>query len=84
MIDKKTGERLMKRPKFVRQGEAVIAQFECKGAVCMEPFDQTSQLARITLRDEGKTVAMGQVLKVASQDGADAGALATEGGNANA
>ena len=64
MIDKKTGERIMKRPKYLVQGDTVIIQFECRGVVCMEPHDQVSQLARITLRDEGKTIAMGQVLKV--------------------
>lgn len=54
----------MKRPKYLVQGDTVIIQFESRGVVCMEPHDQISQLARITLRDEGKTIAMGQVLKI--------------------
>lgn len=71
MIDKKTGEKIAKRPKYLIQGDAAIVQFECKAVVCMEPIDVSSQLARITLRDEGKTIAMGQVLKIIDgpQDG---------------
>lgn len=66
MIDKKTGEKIPKRPKFVVNGDAVVIQFECKNILCLETIDQNPQLSRITLRDEGKTIAMGQILKIAS------------------
>eukprot|EP00126_Sphaerothecum_destruens_P013501 Sdes_comp23112_c0_seq1m21427 len=63
MVDKKTGEK--KRSKnFVKQDEVCIARFECQGAVCMEKFKDYPQLGRFTLRDEGKTVAIGRVLKL--------------------
>jgi peptide chain release factor subunit 3 len=40
-------------------------RFECLGGmVCMETFDTFQQMGRITLRDEGRTVAIGKVLKV--------------------
>lgn len=68
MIDKKTGEKIPKRPKFVVNGDAVVIQFKCKDVVCLETIDQGGQLGRITLRDEGKTIAMGQILKLIDFD----------------
>jgi peptide chain release factor subunit 3 len=64
LIDKKTGDRLPKKPMFVRQGEVVIAEMECQGTICMEPYADSPALGRFTLRDEGKTIAVGKVLKV--------------------
>lgn len=64
MIDKKTNEKILKRPKYVVQGEVVVAQLQATGIVCIESADKSSQLSRMTLRDEGKTVAIGQILKV--------------------
>ena len=64
LIDKKTGEKMPKKPMFVRQGEVVIAEMECQGTVCMEPYADCAALGRFTLRDEGKTIAVGKVLKV--------------------
>lgn len=34
--------------------------------ICCEPFERVPQLGRLTLRDEGKTIAIGKVTKVAS------------------
>lgn len=41
-----------------------IARLETDGVVCMETYAEYPQLGRFTLRDEGKTVAMGKVLKL--------------------
>lgn len=63
MIDKKTGEKLAKKP-FVKQGDIVIAKISCAGPTCMEPFSVCDPLGRFTLRDEGKTIAVGKVLEI--------------------
>jgi len=39
----------------------VIAKIETSAPVCVEPYKDYPQLGRFTLRDEGKTVAMGKV-----------------------
>jgi len=40
-------------------------RLECSGGlICMEPFSQFQQMGRFTLRDEGKTIAIGKVLRV--------------------
>lgn len=53
------------RPRFVKQNQVAIMRFECPaGMICMEPFSQFQQMGRFTLRDEGRTVAMGKVLRI--------------------
>ncbi|CAJ0570562.1 unnamed protein product, partial [Mesorhabditis spiculigera] len=61
-VDKKTGEK--KRAKFVRQDDKCILRFESQEPFCLEPFKDLATLGRFTLRDEGKTLAIGKVLKV--------------------
>jgi len=68
-IDPKTGEKMEKgkvRPRFIKQGMIANVQFEVSaGVICIEAFKDFPQMGRFTLRDEGKTIAMGKVLKVA-------------------
>lgn len=64
LIDKKTGKKTKRPPQFVKQGQKVIARIETSGPICIEPFHKVPQLGRFTLRDEGKTVAIGKVTKV--------------------
>ncbi len=63
LIDKKTGEKLPRKP-FVKQGDIAIANLSCQGIVCLETFQNCDPMGRFTLRDEGKTIAVGKVLKV--------------------
>ncbi|KAJ3303085.1 translation termination factor GTPase eRF3 [Blyttiomyces sp. JEL0837] len=63
-IDKKTGKRSVNPPMFVKQGDACIARLECAQPLCLETYDEYPQLGRFTLRDEGKTIAIGKVTKV--------------------
>uniref|UniRef100_A0A1I8A3M8 Tr-type G domain-containing protein n=1 Tax=Steinernema glaseri TaxID=37863 RepID=A0A1I8A3M8_9BILA len=62
-IDKKTGEK-QRGARFVKQDEKCIMRLISSEPFCMEPFKQFPQLGRFTLRDEGKTIAIGKVLKV--------------------
>lgn len=86
LVDKKTKKRLAKPVPFLKAGDVADVKIECKGAVCMEAFRDHSELGRFTLRDEGnyigascslirqfcegKTVAIGKVLKVFSSEAA--------------
>ncbi|KAJ3216590.1 translation termination factor GTPase eRF3 [Dinochytrium kinnereticum] len=63
-IDKKTGKRTKNPPQFIRQGESCIVRIETSAPICLEKFDEYPQLGRFTLRDEGKTVAVGRVTKL--------------------
>lgn len=62
-VDKKTGEKNKTR-RFVKQDEKCILRLESQEPFCLEPFKLLPQLGRFTLRDEGKTIAIGKVLKV--------------------
>ncbi|XP_061612058.1 eukaryotic peptide chain release factor GTP-binding subunit ERF3A [Phyllopteryx taeniolatus] len=64
MVDKKTGEKSKTRPRFVKQDQVCIARFRAAGVICMETFKDFPQMGRFTLRDEGKTIAIGKVLKL--------------------
>lgn len=64
-IDKKTNEKTDIRPRFIRQDDAAVVRFEVIGGpICLETFDDFPQMGRFTLRDEGKTVAVGKVVVI--------------------
>ncbi|CAL4100763.1 unnamed protein product [Meganyctiphanes norvegica] len=63
-VDKKTGDKSKVRPRFVKQDQVAIMRFETSGVICLESFKDHPQLGRFTLRDEGKTIAIGKVLKL--------------------
>lgn len=64
LIDKKTGEKT--RTRFAKTDQLVAVRLECLGkSVCADKFTELEgRLSRFTLRDEGKTVAMGKVLQI--------------------
>jgi peptide chain release factor subunit 3 len=65
LVDKKTGEKSRVRPRFVKQDQIAIVRFEISGGmICLEAFKDFPQMGRFTLRDEGRTIAIGKVLKV--------------------
>jgi len=41
----------------------VICRISPKGPIALEKFDSIQQMGRFTLRDEGRTIAIGKVLK---------------------
>lgn len=64
-LDKKTGDKKVKLPRFVRPGDAAIIRFTVPaGVVCLESFKEFPHMGRFNLRDEGKTVAVGKILKI--------------------
>ena len=54
LIDRKTGKKVAKNPRFVKQDQAVIATLQTAGIICVETFKDFAPMARFTLRDEGK------------------------------
>uniref|UniRef100_A0A8C5QK72 G1 to S phase transition 1 n=1 Tax=Leptobrachium leishanense TaxID=445787 RepID=A0A8C5QK72_9ANUR len=64
MVDKKSGEKSKIRPRFVKQDQVCIARLRTAGTICLETFKDFPQMGRFTLRDEGKTIAIGKVLKL--------------------
>uniref|UniRef100_W5MKW1 G1 to S phase transition 1, like n=1 Tax=Lepisosteus oculatus TaxID=7918 RepID=W5MKW1_LEPOC len=64
LVDKKSGEKSKTRPRFVKQDQVCIARLRTAGTICLETFKDFPQMGRFTLRDEGKTIAIGKVLKL--------------------
>lgn len=62
--DKKTGRKSRRPPQFAKKGQKIVALIEAAAPVCIERFDDYQQLGRFTLRDEGKTIAIGKVTKL--------------------
>lgn len=64
LIDKKTGEKA--KTKFAKTDQLVAVRLESLGrSLCVDKFTEfDGRLSRFTLRDEGKTVAMGKVLAI--------------------
>ena len=46
------------------QDQTVIARMQTQGSICIESFKKFPQMGRFTLRDEGRTIAIGKVLKL--------------------
>ncbi|KAJ3830550.1 eukaryotic polypeptide chain release factor 3 [Lentinula raphanica] len=63
-FDKATGRKSKKPPQFAKRGQKIVALIETTAAVCVERFVDYPQLGRFTLRDEGRTVAIGKITKL--------------------
>lgn len=63
-MDKKTKKPTKKKPTFVKSGAIVIARLQTAAPICLELFENFPQLGRFTLRDKGKTIAIGKVVKI--------------------
>ncbi|KAN0064250.1 translation termination factor GTPase eRF3 [Thecaphora frezii] len=66
--DKKTGKKSKRGPQFAKKGMKVIALIEAAAPVSIERFKDYPQLGRFTLRDEGRTIAIGKVTKLITSD----------------
>lgn len=63
-MDMKTGKpNLSKVPRFVKSGSVVWCRIRAENLVCVEAFKDMMPLGRFTLRDEGKTIAIGKIIK---------------------
>ncbi|KDE08186.1 hypothetical protein MVLG_01665 [Microbotryum lychnidis-dioicae p1A1 Lamole] len=62
--DKKSGKKSRRPPQFAKKGQKIIALIETAAPVSVERFADHPQLGRFTLRDEGKTIAIGKITKL--------------------
>lgn len=56
------------KPQFVRSQSKIICRIQVKTCVSLEKFDVIQQMGRFTLRDEGRTICTGKVLKYKPYD----------------
>ncbi|EAW11293.1 translation termination factor GTPase eRF3 [Aspergillus clavatus NRRL 1] len=66
-----TGRKSKRPPPFASKGQTIIARLEVtssSGAVCVERFEDYSQMGRFTLRDQGQTIAIGMITKLITED----------------
>jgi peptide chain release factor subunit 3 len=52
---------------YKKKGQVAITRFELSQsgqAICMEPIERFPRLSQFTLRDDGRTVAVGKVLQI--------------------
>jgi peptide chain release factor subunit 3 len=61
-IDMKTKE--AKKAKFVKSGAMCVCRIQVEKPLCMETFAELPAMGRFTLRDEGRTIAIGKVTKL--------------------
>lgn len=61
-LDRKTKSK--KRCKFVKSNAVVVCRVGLDRAICVETFDKNPQMGRFTLRDEGRTIAIGKITKL--------------------
>lgn len=62
-IDKKS-QKKKTNPKFIKSDCIVTARFLLSNAVCVETYNDLPQLGRFTLRDQGKTIAIGKIMEL--------------------
>ena len=63
-IDTKTRKPKEGKPKFMKSGSLGNVRLRFAQPVCVEKFADFAQLGRFTLRDEGKTIAIGKVTRL--------------------
>ena len=61
-IDMKTKE--AKRVKFVKNGACCVCRITVDKPICLETFSDLAAMGRFTLRDEGRTIAIGKIIKL--------------------
>jgi len=70
-FDKATGRKSKKPPQFAKKGQKIVALIETTAPICIETFIEYPQLGRFTLRDEGRTIAIGKVTKLVESSAID-------------
>lgn len=62
--DNEKGQTTQKvKPKFCTTGALIQCKIQMNKPICFEKFDTIEQMGRFTLRDDGKTIALGKIIK---------------------
>jgi elongation factor 1 alpha-like protein len=63
IVDEHTGEVTKERPRCLLKGQSAVVEITPTSPMPLETFDGCKALARVAVRDGGKTVAVGKILK---------------------
>ena len=63
-MDPKTRKPKESKCKYLKAGSIGVVRITIAAPICVEKFSDVPQLGRFTLRDEGKTIAIGKVLRI--------------------
>ncbi len=61
-LDMKTKEQ--KKAKYIKTGGVCVCRIAVERPICIETFTDVPALGRFTLRDEGRTIAIGKVTRI--------------------
>lgn len=64
LLDKSNLEVKQKKPRLLREGDAAIIRIKVNRPICLEKYSDFKQLGRLTLRENGKTIAAGIVTEI--------------------
>ncbi|RKP36786.1 P-loop containing nucleoside triphosphate hydrolase protein [Dimargaris cristalligena] len=64
LVDKKTGRKSKLPPPYLKKNQHAIVRLETSQPIVVETFETSPQLGRFTLRDEGKTIAIGKITRL--------------------
>jgi peptide chain release factor subunit 3 len=62
--DIETGKAINAPCMYAKSGEIITVRIELSGPMALEPYDTRPALGRITIRDEGKSIAVGKVKRI--------------------
>lgn len=62
-VENEKGKTEKVKPKFVTSGALIHCKIQMNRPICLEKHDTIEQMGRFTLRDDGKTIALGKILK---------------------
>lgn len=63
-LDRGTGKICKKNPPYLKSGSVGNVVIRTAKPICIEQYDQFPPLGRFTLRDSGKTIAFGKILRI--------------------
>lgn len=63
-LEKGTNRKSRKPPAYAKKGMKIIAELQTDSVISVEEFDKLPQLGRFTLRDQGRTIAIGKITKI--------------------
>lgn len=66
--DMKNPKKIEQRPGFVREGSVVTCSIVLARSVAVDVFTGVAQLGRFTLRDEGRTIAIGKIIELPKEE----------------
>jgi len=63
-VDKKTGKPKPRKPRFIKSEGYCTCKITVPQTIAVEEYKDFAQMGRFTLRDEGRTIAVGKISKV--------------------